>query len=294
MIPERTVFTRGGILQRLRKNIAEGRPILGAGSSVGIVAKSAEAGGADLIIVYSTGRSRIWGLPTTMIGHSNPLTLDMFQEIANVVDDTPIIGGAEAVDPTYRRLPRLIKDFRDTGFDGLINFPTVGNRRDFSKTRSHVGQGFDRELEMVRLAREQDYFTMAYVWDPEQAREMAAAGVDVNVAHVGWTVGGLSGAGDAAMSLQEGCERSQEMFDATWKENREVICLAHGGPLATPEDTRVLYEQTDAQGFVGASSLERIPIEMGIMAAAKGFKAQTLRPSAQRSGRAAAEAAASR
>jgi len=281
-IPDRTVFTRKSILTRLRKNIAEGRPILGAGSSVGIVAKSAEAGGADLIIVYSTGRSRIMGLPTTQIGHSNPITLSMFNEISNVVDDTPIIGGAEAVDPTYRRLPLLIKDFRDAGFDGLINFPTVGNRADFSTSRAHVGQGFDRELEMVRLAREQDYLTMAYVWNPEQAREMAAAGVDINVAHVGWTVGGLSGAGESAMSLQEGCERSQAMIEATWKENKEVICLAHGGPLAAPDDTRVLYEQTDAQGFVGASSLERIPIEAGVMAAAKGFKDQTLRGSARR------------
>jgi predicted TIM-barrel enzyme len=281
-IPERTVFTRTSILTRLRKNIAEGRPILGAGSSVGIVAKSAEAGGADLIIVYSTGRSRIWGLPTTMIGHSNPLTLDMFKEISNVVDDTPIIGGAEAIDPTYRRLPGLIKDFRDTGFDGLINFPTVGNRPDFSTTRAHVGQGFDRELEMVRLAREQDYLTMAYVWNPDQAREMAAAGVDIMVPHVGWTVGGLSGAGSAAMSLDDGCKQAQAMIDATWKENPEVICLAHGGPLATPDDTRVLYEKTDAQGFVGASSIERIPIEQGIMNAARAFKDQTLRASARR------------
>jgi len=281
-VPERTAFTRTSILQRLRKSIAEGRPILGAGSSVGIVAKSAEAGGADLIIVYSTGRSRIWGLPTTQIGHSNPLTLEMFREIANVVDDTPIIGGAEAVDPTYRRLPALVKDFRETGFDGLINFPTVGNRPDFSISRSHVGQGFDREVEMVKLAREQDYLTMTYVWNPEQARMMAAAGVDIQVPHVGWTVGGLSGAGDSAMSLELGCENVQKMIDATWKENPDVICLAHGGPLATPDDTKVLYETTDAQGFVGASSLERIPIEQGIMAAAKGFKDQTLRASARR------------
>jgi predicted TIM-barrel enzyme len=111
---------------------------------------------------------------------------------------------------------------------------------------------------------------------------MAAAGVDINVPHVGWTVGGLSGAGDSAMSLDRGCEEVQKMIDATWAENRDVICLAHGGPLATPEDTQVLYERTDAQGFVGASSLERIPIEQGIMNAARGFKSQTLRPSARK------------
>jgi predicted TIM-barrel enzyme len=279
LIPERTVFTRASILKRLRATIAAGRPILGAGSSVGIVAKAAAAGGADIIIVYSTGRSRIWGLPTTPIGHSNPLTIEMFNEIANVVDDTPIVGGAEAVDPTYRRLSRLLTDFRAAGFDGLINFPTVGDKHEESRRRAHVGQGFEREVEMVRVARQQDYFTMAYVRTPEQSRDMAAAGVDVIVAHVGWTVGGMVGAGDLAMSLKKGCEATQKMLDAAWSENKEVIGLSHGGPFATPEDTQVLYQDTDAQGFVGASSIERIPIETGVAAAARGFKDKVLRKS---------------
>jgi predicted TIM-barrel enzyme len=244
---------------------------------VGIVAKSAASAGADLIIVYSTGRSRIWGLPTTVIGHSNPLTIDMYKEIANVVDDTPIIGGVEAVDPTYRRLSQLVQEFAGAGFDGLINFPTVGDKPDYSRRRSHVGQGFDREIEMVRLSRDKNYFTMAYVWNPEQARGMAEAGVDVVVPHVGWTVGGAAGAGEAAMSLDEGCENTQKMIDAARAENREVICLAHGGPFASPGDTRVLYERTDAQGFVGASSIERIPIEMGVSSVVREFKSHALR-----------------
>ncbi len=139
------------------------------------------------------------------------------------------------------------------------NFPTVGDRPDFSRRRAHVDQGFDREIEMVRISRDKNYFTMAYVWNPEQSRGMAAAGVDVVVPHVGWTVGGAAGAGEAAMSLDEGCENTQKMIDAARAENREAICLAHGGPFATPEDTRVLYERTDAQGFVArpASSAYR-------------------------------------
>jgi predicted TIM-barrel enzyme len=277
MVEERTVFIRESILKRLRATIQQGRPVIGAGSSVGIVAKSAAIGGADLIIVYSTGRSRIRGLPTTPLGHSNPLTLEMFHEIANVVDDTPIIGGAEAIDPTYRRLPELIRDFRDAGYDGLINFPTIGDRPDYASSRAHVGQGFDREVEMVRLARERDYLTMAYVWNPEQARTMAGAGVDIMVPHVGWTAGGLTGAESSAQSLDQGCASTQRMIDATWAENREIICLSHGGPFATAEDTRLLYERTDAQGFVGASSIERIPIETAVIAAVKAFKDHKLR-----------------
>src|SRR5690349_11341790 len=187
-------FTRAEILARLHQTNRQGRPILGAGCSVGIVAKCAERAGADLIVVYSTGRSRIMGLPTTPLGDSNALTLSMYSEIDNVVDSTPIIGGAEATDPTYRRLPRLVSKFREQGYDGIINFPTLGNNPTRSDMREDVGLGFSREVEMVRIARQQDYFTMAYVHDVEQAKQMAAAGVDVQVPHVGWTAGGMSGA----------------------------------------------------------------------------------------------------
>lgn len=276
---DKVSFTRAQVLERLRKTIAEARPILGAGCSTGLVAKCAEIGGADLIIAYSTGRSRHLGLPTTQIGHSNPITLSMYDELSNVVDNTPIIGGIEAVDLTYRRLPKLLKAFREAGFDGLINFPTVGNNAEFIRTRTHVGQGFDREVEMIRLAREQDYFTMAYVWNIEQARQMAAVGVDVQVPHAGWTIGGMTGAGKAALGLEAGAEAVQKMIDVTKRENPECICLAHGGPFAGPEDTVYLYEHTDALGFVGASSIERIPIEKAVTDVVVAFKAQHPRAS---------------
>jgi predicted TIM-barrel enzyme len=278
MLAERS-FTRAKILDRLRRGVAEGRPILAAGCSVGLVAKCAEAGGADLIVVYSTGRSRIMGLPTTPLGDSNALTLAMYAEIDNVVDDTPIVGGAEAVDPTYRRLPRLIQRFRDTGYAGLINFPTLGNNPNRSKLREDVGLGFSREVEMIRLARRADYFTMAYVFDPDQAGQMADAGVDVQVAHVGWTAGGMAGATNSVLPFDQAAEQVQAIVEATRRANPSCICLAHGGPFARPEDTRYLYENTDALGFVGASSIERIPIERAVREAVVAFKAERLRPS---------------
>ena len=270
-------FTRATILQRLRKTISAGSPIVAAGCSVGLVAKCAEQGGADLLVVYSTGRSRIMGLPTTPLGDSNALTQAMYAEIDNVVDGTPVIGGAEAIDPTFRRLPRLIERFRQTGYDGLINFPTVGNNPTRSQMREDVGLGFSREVEMVRLARRQDYFTMAYVHDLDQARQMAQAGVDVQIAHVGWTAGGLAGATKSYLPHAEAAERVQAIVETTSRENPECICLAHGGPFATPEDTHYLYEHTDARGFVGASSIERIPIERAVIDAVAAFKAEQLR-----------------
>lgn len=269
-------FTRKAILERLRKTIASGKPIIGAGSSVGIVAKCAEKGGADLIIVYSTGRARIMGLPTTVLGQSNPETLGMYEEIENVVDHTPIIGGAQAGDPTYRRLPKLINAFRSQGFDGIINFPSVGNKQDYARLREHIGQGLKHEVEMMRLAREQDYFTMGYSYTTQQGALLAAAGVDVIVPHAGWTTGGLVGSTDGARSLKEAADHVQTVIDAARKENPSVICLAHGGSFSSPDDTEYLYANTDAQGFVGASSIERIPIEQAVMGTVQAFKSKTV------------------
>jgi predicted TIM-barrel enzyme len=274
-VGDRETFTRTQILDRLRRVIATGTPIVGAGSSVGIVAKAAEAGGADLIICYSTGRSRIMGLPTTQLGHSNPQTLDMYDEIANVVDHTPIIGGAHAGDPTYRRLPRLVRAFRDKGFDGIINFPSVGLNPELGRTRDHIGQGLTQEYNLIGLAREMDYLTLGYCYHVEQATGLARAGVDVAVAHAGWTSGGVQGANDSIVrDREQAAAHTQAIIEAVRKENPDCIVLAHGGAIAEPEDTAYLYEQTDAQGFVGASSIERIPIERAIHDTVAAFKHQ--------------------
>jgi predicted TIM-barrel enzyme len=267
-------FTRTEILDRLHASIQAGRPIVGAGASCGIVAKSAELGGADFLVVYSTGRSRIMGLPTTQIGDSNKVTLDMFDEIENVVNHTPIIVGIEAQDPTCMSLQRLLDKFRNKGFSGLINFPSLGNRPERGTMREDVGLGFTREADLIRLARSQDYFTTSYAYTVDGARMLAAAGVDVQIAHVGWTVGGLAGRSTSgAPSLDAAAEHVQAIIEVTKQENPDCICLAHGGPYDVPENTEALYRMTDAVGFVGASSIERIPIERAVRDAVAGFKA---------------------
>ena len=268
-------FTRQQIMARLRQQIAQGKPIVGAGSSSGLIARSAEAGGADLIIVYNTGTSRLMGLPTThTMNHANPSTLAMYDEIANVVTHTPIIGGGEAQDPTFLDLRRLVNAFRDTGFDGMINFPTSGASEDRNRERAIVDLGLERDFRMIRIARETDYFTICYGYTEEQTRGLAAVGADVIVAHAGWTTGGLAGASASAMALDAACEHVQKMLNIARAENPEVIVLAHGGPISSADDTRYLYEHTDAQGFLGASSMERIPVESAIIDAVKAFKAK--------------------
>lgn len=279
------MMNRAEILSRLKDSLAKGDVIIGAGCSAGIVAKCAELGGADLIVCYSTGRSRIMGLRTEVIGHSNPRTLDMYGEISNVVHNTPIIAGIEANDQTTYDLGIVIDRFVDQGFDGFINFPTVGNHehvsdfflREYENIATSLKQpwGFAREVELIRLLRVRDIFTMCYVFNAEQAARMAEAGVDVVCAHVGGTAGGLIGF--PADPIEESLANAQRIMEGAWDVDPDVICLAHGGPFAEPEDTRVLYERTDAQGFVGASSIERIPIEKAVMSAVKTFKNHKVR-----------------
>jgi predicted TIM-barrel enzyme len=278
-------ISRLEILRRLRKEISEKRPVFGAGCSAGIIAKCAEAGKADLIIVYSTGKTRMMGLPTTIIGPSNPITLDMADELMNVVKQTPIIAGVEANDPFCLDLKILLKRFLDKGFSGVINFPTVGlyenlieggmALRKFTEYMA-PGYGVDnwgwpRELEMIRLLREWDVFTMAYVFTPADAADMARAGVDVICVHVGPTMGGMTGFSEIE-DMDALLKKSQNTIEAARRENPHVICLMHGGPFSDPESTAVIYEKTDAEGFVGASAIERTPIERAVVGACQGFK----------------------
>jgi predicted TIM-barrel enzyme len=271
-------FDREEILQRLSKTLKDGKPIVGAGCSAGIIAKCAEIGGADLVIAYSTGLSRLKGLPTTMYGSmvSNAITLSMFEELDNVVNDTPIIGGIDASDPTCWDLRKLLKRFSDVGFSGMINFPTMGLYGDreatarYRRGRESQGLGWKREIETMRIAKEMNIFTMAYVYNPDDSYDMAGIPVDVIVAHVGGTGGGL--AGFKAASLEEASQLAQRIIEAAKKVAPGVICLAHGGPFAGPQDTEYLYQHTDAVGFVGASSIERVPVENAVITAVKGFK----------------------
>lgn len=270
-----SVLARAEIIDRLKDTVSQGRPIIASGASAGIVAKCAELGGTDLLIVYSTGKSRIMGLPTTRLGDSNAVTLQMCEEISNVVNNTPIIGGIEATDPTRLNLDRLLTRFLDAGYSGVINFPTVGIfDASYRNRRESVGLGFAREVELMALARRRDVFTMAYCFNPEDAAAMAKAGVDCMIAHAGPTRGGL--VGFAGKNEDQGCETVNRIIAASRQVNPDIICLAHGGPFATPEDTKLLYSRTEAQGFVGASSIERIPIERAVIDVVKQFKSISL------------------
>lgn len=272
-------IARAAVLERLHAEVAAGRAIVGAGAGTGISAKFAEAGGADLIIIYNSGRYRMAGHGSLAgllaYGDANQIVKEMGErEVLPVVRDTPVIAGVMGTDP-MRQMDVLLRELRALGFSGINNFPTVGLIDGRFRTElEQTGMSFGKEVDMMRLAHEMDFFTIAYVFNEDEARAMAGAGVDVIIAHLGLTVGGSIGVHEGtALGLTSAPERVQQIGEAAWSVRSDCLLLCHGGPIATPTDAAYVLTRSAAVGFVGASSMERLPVETAIAATTREFKA---------------------
>ncbi|MFF5713013.1 phosphoenolpyruvate hydrolase family protein [Streptomyces sp. NPDC012756] len=280
--------SRRDVLDRLRAQVAAGRPIVGAGAGTGLSAKCAEAGGVDLLIIYNSGRYRMAGRGSLAgllpYGDANAIVQDMAREVLPVVRDTPVLAGVCGTDP-FRRMDLFLDRLKAMGFAGVQNFPTVGlYDGTFRVNLEETGMGYGLEVDMVRAAHERDLLTAPYVFDPEQAADMAEAGADVLVPHVGLTTKGAIGAG-TAMTLDQAAEAVQAMHDAARRVNPDILVLCHGGPIAEPEDARyVLEHTTGVVGFFGASSIERLPTERAVTEQTRAFKALTIEARGPRRG----------
>jgi len=267
---------RTEILSALKANIRAGMPVIGAGAGTGLSAKSVEAGGVDLIVIYNSGRFRMAGRGSLAgmmpYGDANAIVMEMAGEVLPVVRQTPVLAGVCGTDP-FRRMPVFLRQIKEIGFAGVQNFPTVGLIDGvYRQNLEETGMGFDLEIEMIRLAHELDLLTAPYVFTPEEAREMAGVGADVLVPHMGLTTSGSIGA-QTAITLDDAVARIQAMHDAAKDVNPEVIVLCHGGPIAEPEDAAYVMSRTrGVAGFFGASSMERLPAEVAIRENAKRFK----------------------
>ena len=269
-------FTRQEILNRLHAQVAAGRAIVGAGAGTGISAKFAEAGGADIIIIYNSGRYRMAGRGSLAgllpYGDANQIVVEMASEVLPVVKNTPVLAGVCGTDP-FRLMPVFLKQLREIGFSGVQNFPTVGLiDGNFRANLEATGMGYDKEIEMIRLAHEMDLFTSPYVFDADQAREMAKAGADQLVAHVGLTTSGSIGAG-VAMTLDEAIAKVLEIAEAGRQVRQDILVICHGGPFDEPDQVgKALARMPGIAGFFGASSIERLPTERAIRAQVEAFK----------------------
>jgi predicted TIM-barrel enzyme len=263
-------------LARLRETVRQGAPLLGVGAGTGISAKFAEAGGADLIIIYNSGRYRMAGRGSLAgllpYGDANQIVVEMAAEVLPVVKQTPVLAGVCGTDP-FRRMNVFLPQLQQMGFAGVQNFPTVGLFDGvFRQNLEETGMGYGLELEMIRLARRLELLTCPYVFNEEEARLMAEAGADVLVAHMGLTTKGAIGA-RTALSLERAAARVQAIRDAGVAAHPDVLVICHGGPIAEPEDARFILEHTrGVHGFFGASSIERLAVERAITEQTRAFK----------------------
>ncbi len=274
-------MTRQEILKKFRAQVAAGEPIVGGGAGTGISAKSAEAGGIDLLIIYNSGRFRMAGRGSLSgilaYGDANAIVMEMANEVLPVVKHTPVIAGVNGTDP-FRVMPYFLKQIKEIGFAGVQNFPTVGLIDGvFRQNLEETDMGYGHEIDMIRAAHELDLLTTPYAFDAEQAKDMAKAGADILVPHMGLTTSGTIGA-KTAMTLEDAAKKVQELHDAAKSVNPDILVLCHGGPIANPEDAQYILDNTEGVvGFYGASSVERFPTEIGIKEQAEKFKKITFK-----------------
>ncbi|TVQ41411.1 MAG: phosphoenolpyruvate hydrolase family protein [Spirochaetaceae bacterium] len=272
-----TVMSRTEILSRLHEKVRNGVPIIGGGAGTGISAKCEEAGGVDLIVIYNSGRYRMAGRGSLAgmmaYGNANEIVKQMAREVLTAVSHTPVLAGVNGTDPFMLRT-HFLNELKTLGFAGIQNFPTVGLiDGNFRKNLEETGMSYQMEIDLIREAHQLDMLTTPYVFDAQQAKLMTRAGADMVVAHLGLTTRGAIGA-ETAMTLEQSAAIIQSIVDAAKAVRSDVIVLCHGGPVATPEDAQYIFKKvTGIDGFYGASSMERLPVETAITARISEFKA---------------------
>lgn len=268
-------ISRSEILVRLRAKVDKNEPIIGGGAGTGLSAKCEEAGGIDLIVLYNSGRYRMAGRGSLAgllsYGNANDIVVEMAREILPVVQHTPVLAGVNGTDP-FVDFAYLLDRLASLGFSGVQNFPTVGLiDGTFRENLEETGMGYAHEVDLIRMARAADLLTTPYVFSEQDAEAMTDAGADVIVCHVGLTTGGNIGA-RTARSLEESVRDVAAWASAARRVRGDVIVLCHGGPIAEPEDARFVLERVpEIDGFYGASSMERLPVEEALTARTREF-----------------------
>lgn len=267
---------RDEILRRLRSQIEAGQPILGAGAGTGLSAKCLEAGGADLMVIYNSGRFRMAGRGSMAglmpYGDANAIVVDMAAEVLPVVKNTPVLAGVCGTDP-FRLMPVFLKQIKEMGFSGVQNFPTVCLYDGIIRANlEETGMGYGLEVDMIREAHKLDLFSSPYAASPGEAEAMTDAGADIVVAHMGLTTSGMIGA-ETALTLDDAVTRVKAIYETAKATRDDVIVLCHGGPIAQPEDAQYVLDRVPGvAGFYGASSIERLATEIALTEATTRFK----------------------
>jgi predicted TIM-barrel enzyme len=269
-------FERIQLLEKFRGMIARKEPIIGGGAGTGLSAKCEEAGGIDLIVIYSSGRFRMAGRGSLAgilaYGNANEIVKDMAREVIPVVKKTPVLAGVNGTDP-FLLADHFLDEIRALGFSGIQNFPTVGLIDGvFRQNLEETGMSYGLEVDMIARAHGKDMLTTPYVFNAGEAEAMTKAGADIIVAHMGLTTGGSIGA-ETAPKLKDCPKIIDEWAEAARKIRKDVIILCHGGPISSPEEAAFVLKNTPGvHGFYGASSMERLPVETALTEQTRAFK----------------------
>ena len=269
-------IARSDILTRLRGMVRRGEPIIGGGAGTGLSAKCEEAGGIDLIVIYNSGRYRMAGRGSLAgllaYGNANEIVVEMAHEVLPVVQHTPVLAGVNGTDP-FLLVDSFLRRLGELGFSGIQNFPTVGLFDGVIRAQlEETGMGYALEVQLVERARKLDLLTTPYVFSEQNARDMARAGADIVVCHLGLTTGGAIGA-RTALTLPDCVPLIDAWAAAARAVNPDILALCHGGPIATPENAAfILAKTTHCHGFYGASSMERLPTETALTETTRTFK----------------------
>ena len=273
-------LNRSAVLERLRAKIAHGQAIVGAGAGTGLSAKCEESAGVDLIVIYNSGRYRMAGRGSLAgllaYGNANAIVCEMAHEVLPVVRHTPVLAGVNGTDP-FMITAHFLRELIALGFSGVQNFPTVGLIDGvFRANLEETGMGYALEVEMIAQAHALDLLTTPYVFSADNARQMAQVGADLVVCHLGLTTGGSIGA-QTALQLGDCVTPIRQWAAAAREVKPEVMVLCHGGPIATPEDAAWILERCpECDGFYGASSMERLPVEAALTQTVQRFTALRL------------------
>ena len=272
-------YSRAEFNARLRETLKQGKPIVIGGAGDGFTAKLEEKGGVDIIGIYNSGRFRHFGAGSLSglmpIGRNQDMVMDYAPEVLSMVKHTPVIAGFCAQD-SRTLWEYWFNTLASMGVSGFMNFPTVGlidADSHYRKNLEESGLGYSKEIEVLKIAHELGFFTIGYCFTPAEAHMVAEAKVDMVACHVGLTAGGLIGA-ESVMTLDQSVKVTKELIAAARKvrPKGDFLAITHGGPMEDPESTTYVMERTEAVGYLGASSIERTPVEPAIVKVCQEFK----------------------
>jgi predicted TIM-barrel enzyme len=280
MIVRRT--SRSEILDKLRGKVERRVPVFIASAASGLVAQLLEGAGVDCINTFSGARLRANGMGTMSmlwpILDSNRQTLDYTREdiLPALKGDAFVCACLNANDP----LKDMVLVLEDLKRMGVLSVSNIGPSISYVDKDSHIykvltgaGITLQNEIDLLKVAREMDMVTIGLAFDEEDScRVVAEAQPDIFCFHAGTTKGGRRGF-DAGETIAETARRTETVNQKLRGLKSDLILIAHGAAMETPEDAQYMLDHTTCHGFWTGSSTERIPIEKAVSETAARFAA---------------------